>query len=76
MQQDYARKANGLLQNRDFTHNRVNECRGSVPDAQVGFRVSAANEMQNERHCGQSKKNMNQPTCDVKNNPAANPSNH
>jgi hypothetical protein len=50
--------------------------RGSSRDAQVGFRVSAANEMQNERRNGKDKKNMNQPTRHVKNNPAANPSNH
>jgi hypothetical protein len=48
----------------------------SAPDAQVGFRVSAANEMQNERHRGQDKKNVNQPTGHVKNNPPANPGNH
>jgi hypothetical protein len=50
--------------------------RGSAPDAQVGFRVSAANEMQNERHRGQGKKNVNQSTGHVKNNPPANPGNH
>jgi hypothetical protein len=50
--------------------------RGSSADAQVGFPVSAANEMQNERRHRKDKKNMNQPTCHVKNNPGANPSNH
>jgi len=49
---------------------------GSVPDTQVGFRVSTANEMQNERHRGQDKKNVNQSTGHVKNNPPTNPGNH
>jgi len=50
--------------------------RGSSRYAQVGFPVSAANEMQNEQHHGKDRKNMNQPTRDVKTNPAVNPSNH
>jgi hypothetical protein len=49
---------------------------GALPDAQVGFRVSATNEMQNERDHGEGKENMNPPTRDVKDNPTANPSNH
>jgi hypothetical protein len=49
---------------------------GSAPVAQVGFRESAANEMQNERHRGQDKKNVNQSTGHVENNPPANPGNH
>src|SRR5438132_1031609 len=48
----------------------------SFRDAQVGFLVSAPNEMQNQQCHGKGRKNMNQPTRHVKTNPAVNPSNH
>jgi hypothetical protein len=46
------------------------------PNAQVSFLMSAADEVQNERHQGNDEKNMNQPARHMKNNPAKNPSNH
>jgi hypothetical protein len=48
----------------------------SSRDAQVGFPMSAAKEMQNEQHHGKDRKDMNQPTRYVKTNPAVYPSNH
>jgi hypothetical protein len=38
--------------------------------------MSAANEMQNERHQGCDKKNMDEYAGHMKNNPATNPGNH
>jgi hypothetical protein len=49
---------------------------GSAPNAQVRFPVSAADEMQNERHHGHDKKNMNQPARHMKKYPARKPGNH
>jgi hypothetical protein len=49
---------------------------GSAPNAQVRLPVSAADEMQNERHQDHDKKNMNQPARHMKKNPAKTPGNH
>jgi len=44
--------------------------------AQVRFPASTADKVQNERHCGRNKKNMNQTARDVKENPATKPGDH
>jgi hypothetical protein len=48
----------------------------SLPNAQIGFPVSAADEMQNERHHSYDKENMNQPARYMKKNPARKPGNY
>ena len=48
---------------------------GLTVNAQVRFAVSAADEMQNKRHDGRNKKNMNQSARHRKNNPAKEPRN-
>jgi hypothetical protein len=49
---------------------------GSGPNAQIGFRVSAAGEMQDERDYGHDEENMYQPTRHMKENPATKPGNY